>query len=62
MIRAAVSMFLAVVISPALAGEIAGTPHILDGDTVKIGRVKMRLSGIDSPETDQICLDAKGQK
>jgi endonuclease YncB( thermonuclease family) len=48
--------------SPALAAEITGIPRIVDGDTVEIGQVKIRLSGIDAPETDQICLDAKGEK
>ena len=48
--------------SPAFAAEITGIPRIVDGDTVEIGQVKMRLSGIDAPETDQICLDAKGER
>ena len=48
--------------SPALAAEVIGIPRIVDGDTVEIGQVKIRLSGIDAPETDQICLDAKGEK
>ena len=44
------------------AGEITGVPRIHDGDTVKIGQTKLRLSGMDAPETDQICLNADGQK
>ncbi len=40
--------------SPAFAAEITGIPRIVDGDTVEIGHVKIRLSGIDAPETDQI--------
>lgn len=47
---------------PAFAAEIAGIPRIVDGDAVEIGKVKIRLSGIDAPETDQICLDTKGEK
>ena len=46
----------------ASAAEITGIPRIVDGDTVEIGQVKVRLSGIDAPETDQICLDVKGEK
>jgi endonuclease YncB( thermonuclease family) len=49
------------VASPAFAGEVSGVPRIVDGDTIEIGQVKVRLSGIDAPETDQICLDAKGE-
>jgi endonuclease YncB( thermonuclease family) len=47
---------------PVFASEITGIPRIVDGDTVEIGQTKIRLSGIDAPETDQICLDAKGEK
>jgi endonuclease YncB( thermonuclease family) len=48
--------------SISLAAEgVSGVPRIVDGDTVEIGQAKIRLSGIDAPETDQICLDAKAQ-
>jgi endonuclease YncB( thermonuclease family) len=56
--RTIVALFVA---PPVLAAEISGTPRIVDGDTVEIGQTKVRLSGIDAPETDQICLDATGQ-
>jgi endonuclease YncB( thermonuclease family) len=47
---------------PVSASEIKGIPRIVDGDTVEIGQTKIRLSGMDAPETDQICLDAKAEK
>jgi endonuclease YncB( thermonuclease family) len=47
---------------PVFASEITGIPRIVDGDTVEIGQTKIRLSGIDAPETDQICLDVKAEK
>jgi endonuclease YncB( thermonuclease family) len=40
----------------------SGIPRIVDGDTVQIGGTKIRFAGIDAPETDQVCLDAKGEK
>lgn len=40
---------------------VSGPPRIVDGDTVQIGSTKIRLVGIDAPETDQLCLDAKGE-
>jgi endonuclease YncB( thermonuclease family) len=40
---------------------VSGVPRIVDGDTVQIGSTKIRLSGIDAPETDQLCLDGKGE-
>jgi endonuclease YncB( thermonuclease family) len=49
--------------SGALGAEfISGEPRIVDGDTVQIGATKIRFAGIDAPETDQVCLDAKGAK
>lgn len=43
------------------AETISGVPRILDGDTVEIGETKIRLGGIDAPETDQVCLDDSGK-
>lgn len=44
------------------ADTILGKPRIVDGDTVEIEKEKIRLLGLDAPETDQLCLDAKGEK
>src|SRR3984893_9289556 len=41
-------------------GTLVGIPRILDGDTLIINGTHIRLEGIDAPETDQVCLDAKG--
>jgi endonuclease YncB( thermonuclease family) len=60
--RIALLFLFAVKTSPACAADITGLPGIVDGDTVEIGHTKIRLSGIDAPETDQLCLDAKGEK
>jgi endonuclease YncB( thermonuclease family) len=57
-----VFLLLALIHSPACGAEISGTPRIVDGDTVEIGQTKIRLLGIDAPETDQICLNASGEK
>jgi hypothetical protein len=32
-------------------------PGIVDGDALAIGATRVRLEGIDAPETDQICLN-----
>jgi endonuclease YncB( thermonuclease family) len=47
--------------APALAEDIAGVPQIVDGDTIYVAARKIRLSGVDAPETDQVCLDAAAQ-
>ena len=39
---------------PAYA-DLFGLAQIIDGDTVKIEDVKIRLHGIDAPETKQFC-------
>src|SRR3954453_20764656 len=55
-----VALTLALLLSlPALAVDVTGIPRIVDGDTVAIGQTKIRLEGIDAPETDQLCLPLK---
>ena len=34
---------------------------VVDGDTIKIGDVKIRFSGIDAPEINQICVASEGK-
>jgi endonuclease YncB( thermonuclease family) len=46
---------------PSMAAELKGVPQIVDADTVYVGTQKIRLSGVDAPETDQICLDSRRQ-
>jgi endonuclease YncB( thermonuclease family) len=48
--------------SPAYAADLTGVPRIVDGDTLAIGSKKVRLEGIDAPETDQVCLNASGER
>jgi endonuclease YncB( thermonuclease family) len=40
---------------------ISGVPLIVDGDTVSLGSTKIRLEGIDAPESDQLCLNSTGK-
>jgi endonuclease YncB( thermonuclease family) len=39
---------------------LIGTATIIDGDTIVIRGEKIRLQGVDAPETDQICLSNRG--
>jgi endonuclease YncB( thermonuclease family) len=34
---------------------------VIDGDTIRMGDVSLRLWGIDAPERDQLCRDATGE-
>ena len=40
----------------ALANTVIGVPIIIDGDTVSIGKERIRLHGIDAPEQEQTCM------
>ncbi len=46
---------LVIIALPALADEITGTARIVDGDTIWFSDTKIRLWGIDAPETKQTC-------
>lgn len=54
------------VFSGAIAGggggpDIVGPARVVDGDTIVIGAVRIRLEGIDAPESDQTCGVADGK-
>ncbi|AXI43077.1 nuclease [Sulfitobacter sp. SK011] len=45
---------------PAMA-EITGKVRVIDGDTLDVGQTRIRLHGIDAPESDQPCTTLSGQ-
>jgi endonuclease YncB( thermonuclease family) len=45
---------------PRTPGEpVTGSARVIDGDSLEIGGVSLRLFGIDAPERDQDCRDAQ---
>ncbi|PZR90848.1 MAG: nuclease [Stutzerimonas stutzeri] len=40
---------------------IVGQATVIDGDTIEVQRVRIRLAAIDAPESDQLCNDAAGK-
>ena len=42
--------------------DVAGKPRVVDGDTIHIGKTKIRLHGIDAPEMKQTCRTSKGKE
>ena len=41
--------------------NINGKSKVIDGDTIKIGKLSIRLHGIDAPESKQTCIDSKNK-
>ncbi len=55
----ALAIALCLLASPALA-DMAGTASVIDGDTIEVRGQRIRLHGIDAPESRQLCrLDGK---
>src|SRR5262245_41250346 len=46
---------LMLVAMPASAADLAGQATIIDGDTIEIHGTRVRLFGIDAPESAQTC-------
>jgi endonuclease YncB( thermonuclease family) len=45
----------------SLVKPIEGTAQVLDGDTIQIGTLRIRLFGIDAFEAEQLCTTMEGQ-
>ncbi|MBX3549075.1 MAG: DUF4236 domain-containing protein [Xanthobacteraceae bacterium] len=42
--------------------EIVGRARVVDGDSIIINGLQIRLEGIDAPEAEQVCTGAKGER
>lgn len=54
-------LFSAPASAAAPAETITGTASVIDGDTIEVHGQRIRLSGIDAPESSQLCQDSKGE-
>ena len=55
MVRAAAFFSLILVAATVAGAGISGVPSVTDGDTLRIGPERIRLHGIDAPESAQSC-------
>ena len=60
LVLALVSFFI-LSISVAVA-DVTGKPRVIDGDTIEIAGERIRLHGIDAPESKQTCADKAGRE
>ena len=55
----ALAIALCLLATPALA-DVTGVASVIDGDTIEVHGQRIRLHGIDAPESRQLCrLDGK---
>ena len=47
---------------PGVSSTLAGYPAVIDGDTLRLNGERIRIVGIDAPETNQTCTDASGRR
>ena len=55
------TLVLVLLIKISLA-DISGLPRVIDGDTIEISGERIRLHGIDAPETRQSCVGVDGKQ
>src|SRR3978361_1982403 len=54
-VKSALAVLLITLTVPALADNLIGQASIIDGDTLEIHGTRIRLWGIDAPESSQLC-------
>ena len=55
-LAAILAMFLIAATTGAALADITGTASIIDGDTIDLHGERIRLHGIDAPESRQTCI------
>ena len=54
----AISLLFSALVQQAEPQEVVGVPSVTDGDTLRVDSHKVRLHGLDAPESQQTCRKA----
>ena len=55
MVHYLIALGLVLFLSPVAQADITGQPRVIDGDTLEVAGQRIRLHGIDAPESRQLC-------
>jgi endonuclease YncB( thermonuclease family) len=55
MLRYMITAALMMLAAPSAAAELRGIAEVVDGDTLHVEGIPVRLDSIDAPEDDQLC-------
>ena len=55
MVRAAALLLVFVVAAGPVQAQLSGAATVTDGDTLRVGAERVRLHGVDAPESKQTC-------
>jgi endonuclease YncB( thermonuclease family) len=62
MVRLIAGLVVLVLESAAFAGDLVGQASVVDGDTLEIQGTRVRIFGIDAPESDQLCRNDESER
>jgi len=51
-------LMILLLLSAASVNDLVGQPSVVDGDTLDIHGTRIRLWGVDAPESSQLCRGA----
>lgn len=60
LMRFAIAALVVLLSAPVQAEKLIGKASVIDGDTIELHGKKVRLYGIDAPESSQICKNKEG--